>query len=166
MGKMSSTFWHPCLKQEQERQAQSEEQPEELPQELPREKQHILLDPESSEEEEDTVGNQTVSEDLQKAVLNCYEYMYTSKGLKRGAVLVTSIALKLHRNTFEKIVKRGKVQETVRGQNRKMHRRFAKIKGFWKDLIRQSIYQFYYTKIAPMLDTLLKNEGKVSWNRI
>ena len=95
---MSATFWRPWEKQEQERQAQSEKQPEELRQELPQEKQHILLDPESSEEE-DNVGNQAVSEDLQRAVLNCYEQMYNSKGQKHGAVLETSLALKLHRNT-------------------------------------------------------------------
>ena len=126
---------------------------------LPQEKQHILLDPESSEdEEEDTVGNQAVSEDLQRAVLNCNEYMCVSKGQKHGAVLETSsqVALKLHRSTVGKTVKRGKVQRGIREQNCKMHRRFEKMDEFWKDLIRQSIYEFYYTKIAPTLDMLLQ----------
>ena len=132
MGEISATFWRLWEKQEQEKQAQSEEQSEEqpeelrqeLPQELPQEKQHILLDPESSEEKEDPVGNQAVSEDIQRAVLNCYEYMRASKGQKHGTILETSIALKLHRNTVGKIVKRGKVQKSIRGQNRKMYRRF------------------------------------------
>ena len=74
------------------------------------------------EEDEDTVGNQGVSEDLQSAVLNCYQYMCASKGQKHGAVLETGIALKLHRNTVGKIVKRRIVQKT--------HRRFEKMDGF------------------------------------
>ena len=66
--------------------------------------------PESSEEE-DAAGNQAVSEGLKGAVLNCYEYMCAPKGQKHGAILETSTALKLRRNTVGKIVKRGKVQK-------------------------------------------------------
>ena len=93
--------------------------------------------------------------------------MCASKGQKHGAILETSIALKLHRNTVGKIVKRGKVQRNIRGQIRKMHRRFEKIDGFWKDLSWQSIYEFYYTKIAPTLDMLLqKLKGGSAGTRI
>ena len=82
--------------------------------------------------------------------------MCVSKGQKHGAVLEISIALTLHRSTVGKTVKRGKVHRGIREQNRKMHRRFEKIDIFWKDLIRQSIYEFNYTKIAPTLDMLLQ----------
>ena len=65
--------------------------------------QHIVLDPESSEEEEDTDGNQAVSEDLQRTVLNCYEYMCASKGQKHATVVETCTALQLHRGTVGKL---------------------------------------------------------------
>ena len=53
-------------------------------------------------------------------------------------------------------MKRGKVQKSIRGQNRQVHGMFEEIDRFWKHLIRQSIYEFYYAKIAPTLDMLLQ----------
>ena len=42
-----------------------------------------------------------------------------------------------------------------RGKYQRKQNLFSKIDDFWKILIRLTIYGFYQTKIAPMLDMLL-----------
>ena len=99
---------------------------------------------------------------MQQAVLNVHEYLCKSKGRKHGAILETSKALKIHRHTVDKIVKRGSVEQSKRGQHLKGKPKFSKIDDFWKELILQTIYNFDKSKGAPTLDTLLAKLIEIS----
>ena len=94
-----------------------------------------------------------LSEEMQMAVLNVYQYL-SQDGKFPRKITETSKALQLHRNTVERVIKRGFVQKSKRGDNFKTQVKLSLIDNHWKSLIRQTIYGFYREKTAPTIDTL------------
>ena len=73
---------------------------------------------------------------------------------KYGAITETTKVLKLPKKTNERIIGRGGDRINGRGKNQKKIQ-FSKIDKFWKNLIRQAIYEFYRKMFAPTLDIFL-----------
>ena len=108
-------------------------------------------------------GNSTVavSEEIQRAVFNVYEY-FCSNVKKYGAVTETAKALKLSHKTVSRIIKRGEVKPSKRGCVDNGKEKFKKVDEFWKKLIRETIYSFYKKKTAPTIDALYEKLNEVS----
>ena len=94
-----------------------------------------------------------VSEEMQRAVLNVYEY-FCNNVRKYGAANETAKALKLSNSTVSRIIKRGEVSVSKRCDVNNGREKFNKVDDFWKKLIRETIYSFYKNKTAPTIDAL------------
>ena len=81
---------------------------------------------EVSENSRSAVG---VSEKMQKAVLNCYQY-FCNNGKKYGAANETAKALKMGHSTFARIVRRGEVRISRRGYVHLGRDTFKKVDDF------------------------------------
>ena len=66
----------------------------------------------------------------------------------------TSKALKLHRDTVDRIVKKGFVRKIKRRENLKTRVKLSGVDNDRKSLIRLTVYDFYHEKIVPTLDNL------------
>ena len=70
--------------------------------------------------------------------------------------------MNLHRYNIERIIKRGFVQKSKRGEILKTHVELSGVYSYWKNLIHQMICGFYFEKRAPYLDSLHAKLIKIS----
>ena len=116
---MSSNYWHPL--------------------------ENPNTDGENNEVSENRRSTVAVSEEMQKAVLNCYQY-FCDNGKKYGAVKETVKTLKMGLGTVARIVRRGEVRISRKGYVHQRRDKFKKVDDFWKKLIQETIYNFYKNK--------------------
>ena len=70
--------------------------------------------------------------------------------------------MNLHRYNIERIIKREFVQKSKRREILKTHVELSGVYSYWKNLIHQMIYGFYFEKRAPYLDSLHAKLIKIS----
>ena len=66
---------------------------------------------------EKDIDRKTISEEILMAVLNVHQYLSQNGKILRRTIKETSKALELHRCTVERIINRGFVQKSKRGEN-------------------------------------------------
>ena len=103
---------------------------------------------------EKDIDGKAISKEMQMVALKVHQYLSQNGKIPRK-IKETSKALKLHRHTVvERIIKRGFVRKSRRGENLKTHVKLSRVDNYWKSLIRQTIFGFYREKLAPTLDSL------------
>ena len=66
---------------------------------------------------EKDIDRKTISEEILMAALNVHQYLSQNGKILRRTIKETSKALELHRCTVERIINRGFVQKSKRGEN-------------------------------------------------
>ena len=104
-------------------------------------KKKKCTDGESGKVSENSRSTVAVSEEMQKAVLNYYQY-FCINDKKYSAINETAKALKMGQNIFVRIVRRGEVRISRRGYVHQGGDKFKKVDEFWKKLIWETIFNF------------------------
>ena len=104
-------------------------------------------------------SRKTISGEMQQAVLNVHQQCSPKR---KDSSKNKRKALKLHRHTVERIIKRGFAQKSKIGENLKTHEKLSEVDNYWKSLIRQTIFGFYREKVTPTLDIFHAKLSKIS----
>ena len=99
---------------------------------------------------EKDIDGKAISEEMQMAVLNIHQHLSQNGKIPRR-ITETRKTWKLYRHTVERIIKRGFVQKSKRGENLKTRVKLSGVDNYWKSLIRQTIYAFYREKLTQTL---------------
>ena len=88
------------------------------------------------------------------AVLNVHQYLSQNGKILRRRIKETSKALELHRCTVERIINRGFVEKSKRGENFKTLVKQSGVDSYYKSLIDETIYGFYCENVTSKLNSL------------